>query len=203
MKRIVTVICAMAMVTCLSSACDDDVETDAGADGGGGVIAQGKGAGGAGARGGGDASCNESASTADCTVMCEAVIAATCPNGPTQTQCEEQCADLNAFVGACPAWGGVVDCMADPPTFVCLQGSRCPRAAKRSSSVCRSVFPDRARLAAPWAHRRPRRGMRCLATSTASSLPERPGDLAAWALATSRSRATVRVSRRMRRRQRD
>jgi len=35
-------------------------------------------------------------------------------------ECEQGCGQLNDYVGTCPAWGGVVDCMGSSPTFACM-----------------------------------------------------------------------------------
>ncbi len=70
--------------------------------------------------------CTESMSTAECTGYCQAAIAAGCPDSPTQAECEEQCGQLNDLVAMCPAWGGLVDCAGDNPTFTCMFGERVP-----------------------------------------------------------------------------
>jgi hypothetical protein len=117
-RTITMLLCALAVG---GSACSDDSDTDA-TGGTGGTTASAGGDQGGGA--GGAPMCLSSESQADCTSMCEAAIEAPC--GGTQAECEESCQQLNDFVASCPAWGGLVDCMGDAPTFTCIEGEAVP-----------------------------------------------------------------------------
>lgn len=126
MTRITITLAATSLLALV--ACSDDSDTST--DGSGGQSAQT--AGGNGATGGNDGgsggapTCAESMSTAECTSYCQAALAAGCPDSPTQAECEDQCGQLNDFVAMCPAWGGVVDCAGESPTFTCMFGEMVP-----------------------------------------------------------------------------
>jgi hypothetical protein len=115
-KHLIALTLTLAFTTI---ACGDDTDTK-NTGPGGQTAAGGQGA------GGGAPVCTESMSTAECTTYCEGAIAAGCPDSPTQTECEDQCGQLNDFVSMCPAWGGLVDCAGDSPTFTCMFGERVP-----------------------------------------------------------------------------
>lgn len=98
-----------------------------GSDDASGPVTDGGAAGGSGGSAGASGQCPTSASVADCAAICPAVVAAACPGGPTtQAECEEGCTMLNDYVGSCPAWGGVVDCMGSSPTFSCMDDQWVP-----------------------------------------------------------------------------
>jgi hypothetical protein len=124
-RWIVLSVCGLAIASITACSDDGDTEQEQAA---GGQSAGGTGAtSGDGGGGGGGLVCPESNSTvADCAAMCQAAAEAACPDAPTQAECQQQCADLNAFVSMCPAWGGVVDCMGDAPTFTCMFGEQVP-----------------------------------------------------------------------------
>jgi len=125
-------------VACGDSTGDGDGESS---EGGGGDT--GSGAAGTGGAGGGVMlECAESDSQADCATMCAAVVAAECPEGPTEAQCESQCADLNDYVGTCPAWGGVVDCMGPAPTYTCMGSQPVPAGCEGEFYCLSQCFDD-------------------------------------------------------------
>jgi hypothetical protein len=122
-KQLVTMALMTAMTAGVGGACGDDSSEDESASGDGDADA---GASGTDTGPGGSGTCPGSTSVADCSTVCAAVVAAACPAGPSQQQCDSDCADLNAYVGACSAWGAVVDCMGASPTFTCISEEPVP-----------------------------------------------------------------------------
>jgi hypothetical protein len=116
----------------MGSACGDDetTGTSSASSGQGGQSATTGGSGSTTSSGmagsGGNVQCGGSATTAECTSYCSGVVAAACPDGPTQQECEQSCGMLNGIVDQCPAWGAVVDCAGSAPTFVCFMGETVP-----------------------------------------------------------------------------
>ncbi len=99
--------------------------TGSSAGSGGGTVGQG---------GAPASNCSSSDSNADCALLCAAMLAPNCADGPgTKSECETICEALNN--ADCPEWGGVVDCLGPSPTFACVDNS-----STAVSPNCAGVF---------------------------------------------------------------